>query len=121
MVSTYWHAERRCSDISNRLTPTVQFVEKISRCDESTYASHAKRWLSTLPSQLFADAPCVHSTPDTEMEPLLFSDEALINFVKKNSEKEAPVTINLGIYQDGTIGEAAQRQMTKLRQAIRGK
>lgn len=70
---------------------------------------------------LFADAPWVHSTPDSEMEPLLFSDEALIDFVKRNVEKEAPVTINLGIYQDGTIGEAAQRQMAKLRQAIRGK
>ena len=30
------------------------------------------------------------------------------------------MTINLGIYQDGTIGEAAQRQMSALRQAIRG-
>jgi hypothetical protein len=70
---------------------------------------------------LFADAPWVHSTPETEMEPLLFSDEALIDFVRRNIEKEAPVTINLGIYQDGAIGEAAQRQMAKLRQAIRGK
>lgn len=70
---------------------------------------------------LFADAPWVHSTPESEMEPLRFPDEALIDLVKRNSEKEAPVTINLGIYQDGTISEAAQRQMTALRRAIRGK
>lgn len=70
---------------------------------------------------LFADAPWVHSTPETEMESLRFSDAALIDFVRRNSEKEAPVTINLGVYQDGTIGEAAQRQMTALRRAIRGK
>ncbi len=69
---------------------------------------------------LFADAPWVHSLPDAEMEPLRFSDEALIDFVKKNTAKEVPVTINLGIYQDGTIGEAARRQMAALRQAIRG-
>ena len=69
---------------------------------------------------LFADAPWVHSLPDAEMEPLRFSDQSLIDFVRKNAEKEAAVTINLGIYQDGSIGEAARRQMTTLRQAIRG-
>ena len=69
---------------------------------------------------LFADAPWVHSLPDAEMEPLRFSDESLIDFVKKNAEQEAAVTINLGIYQDGSIGEAARRQMAALRQAIRG-
>ena len=69
---------------------------------------------------LFADAPWVHSLPDAEMEPLRFSDESLIDFVKKNAENEAAVTINLGIYQDGSIGEAARRQMAALRQAIRG-
>jgi hypothetical protein len=70
---------------------------------------------------LYADAPWVHSLPDTEMEPLRFSNQALIDFVKKNAESEAAVTINLGIYQDGSIGEAARRQMTALRHAIRGK
>ena len=70
---------------------------------------------------LFADAPWVHSVLDSEMEPLRFSDESLIEFVKKNAQNEAAVTINLGIYQDGSIGEAARRQMAALRQAIRGK
>ena len=70
---------------------------------------------------LYADAPWVHSLPDAEMEPLRFSDDSLIDFVKKNAEKEAAVTINLGIYQDGSIGEAARRQMAALRRAIRGK
>jgi hypothetical protein len=70
---------------------------------------------------LYADAPWVHSLPDAEMEPLRFSDDSLIDFVKKNAEKEAAVTINLGIYQDGSIGDAARRQMAALRQAIRGK
>jgi hypothetical protein len=69
---------------------------------------------------LYADAPWVHSLPDAEMEPLRFSDESLISFVKKNAEKEAAVTINLGIYQDGSIGDAARRQMAAVRQAIRG-
>ena len=69
---------------------------------------------------LYADAPWVHSLADAEMEPLRFSDESLIDFVKHNAAKEAAVTINLGIYQDGSIGEAARRQMAALRQAIRG-
>jgi len=69
---------------------------------------------------LFADAPWVHSAPNAEMEPLRFSDRDLIDFVRMNAKHHVPVTINLGIYQDGTIGEAARRQMTALRQAIRG-
>lgn len=70
---------------------------------------------------LFADAPWVHSVPNAEMEPLRLSDRDLIDFVKANAKHDVPVTINLGIYQDGTIGEAARRQMTALRQAIRGR
>ena len=94
--------------------------EIVRTCDEPLHCiGDCDRPAKPFPSVL-ADAPWVHSLPDAEMDPLRFSDEALIEFVKKNAEKEAAVTINLGIYQDGSIGEAARRQMAALRKAIRG-
>jgi hypothetical protein len=66
------------------------------------------------------DAPWVHSTPDAEMEPPRFSDAELIEFVQAARAKGSVVTINLGIFQDGSIGPAMLEQMRRLRRAIRG-
>jgi alpha-L-fucosidase len=70
---------------------------------------------------IMADAPWVHSKPDSEMEPPHFSNDRLIEFVKGCMAREGAVTINLGIYQDGKIGEATLKQMVGLRKAIRGR
>jgi hypothetical protein len=66
------------------------------------------------------DAPWVHSTPDAEMEPPRFSDAELIEFVQASRAKGSVVTVNLGIFQDGSIGAAMLEQMRRLRRAIRG-
>jgi hypothetical protein len=70
---------------------------------------------------LFADAPWVHSKPDSEMEPLLNKDEQLVKFIQDTMAKQGAVTVNLGVFQDGSIGRDAARQMEVVRRAVRGK
>jgi hypothetical protein len=70
---------------------------------------------------LIADAPWVHSKPDSEMEPLRFRDEQLVTFIQETMAKQGVVTINLGVFQDGSIGREAASQMTVVRRAVRGK
>jgi hypothetical protein len=69
---------------------------------------------------IMADAPWVHTKAESEMEAPRFKDDALIEYVRACMSRQGAVTINLGIYQDGSIGEATLRQMKVLRQAIRG-
>ncbi len=49
-----------------------------------------------------------------------FSTEDLIAYVKANMEHQAVTTINIGIYQDGTIEQSSLDMMRQLRRAIRG-
>jgi hypothetical protein len=70
---------------------------------------------------VFADAPWVHSKPESEMEPLRFRDEQLVKFIQETMAKQGVVTINLGVFQDGSIGREAARQMEVVRRAVRGK
>ncbi len=50
-----------------------------------------------------------------------FSAEDLIAHVKANMEHQAVTTINIGIYQDGTIEQSSLDTMRQLRHAIREK
>ena len=52
--------------------------------------------------------------------PPQFSTEDLIAYVKANVEHQAVTTINIGIYQDGTIEQSSLDMMRQLRRAIRG-
>lgn len=69
---------------------------------------------------LFLDAPWVHSAADSPMEKPRFSDRALIRYVRAMDAHHAAVTLNVGIFQDGTIGEATREQLNALRKAVRG-
>ena len=51
--------------------------------------------------------------------PPQFSTEDLIAHVKVNMEHQAVTTINIGIYQDGTIEQSSLDMMRQLRRAIR--
>jgi hypothetical protein len=51
--------------------------------------------------------------------PPQFSAEDLIAYVKANMEHQAVTTINIGIYQDGTIERSSFDMMRQLRRAIR--
>jgi hypothetical protein len=62
----------------------------------------------------------VHSEPGP-IPPPQFSGEDLIAYVKVNLEHQAVTTINIGIYQDGTIEKSSLDMMRQLRRAIRGK
>jgi Alpha-L-fucosidase len=53
--------------------------------------------------------------------PPQFSTEDLIAYVKANMEHQAVTTINIGIYQDGTIEQSSLNMMRQLRRAIREK
>jgi len=53
--------------------------------------------------------------------PPQFSAEDLIAHVKTNMEHQAVTTINIGIYQDGTIEQSSLDRMRQLRRAIREK
>jgi hypothetical protein len=49
-----------------------------------------------------------------------FSVVDLSAYVKANVEHQAVTTINIEIYQEGTIEETSRQMMRKLRQAIKG-
>jgi hypothetical protein len=67
--------------------------------------------LSMLPSW-------VHSETGP-IPPPQFSADDLITYVKANMEHQAVTTINIGIYQDGTIEQSSLEMMRQLRRAIR--
>jgi hypothetical protein len=69
--------------------------------------------LSMLPSW-------VHSETGP-IPPPQFSAVDLIAYVKANLEHQAVTTINIGIYQDGTIEQSSLDMMRQLRRAIREK
>jgi hypothetical protein len=53
--------------------------------------------------------------------PPQFSTEDLIAHVKANMKHQAVTTINIGIYQDGTIEQSSLEMMRQLRRAVREK
>lgn len=69
---------------------------------------------------LYLDAPWLHSTPNSPMEKPRFSDHALIGYVSAMHAHHAAVTLNVGIFQNGTIGKATMSQLIALRSAIWG-
>jgi hypothetical protein len=71
-------------------------------------------------SLLYLDAPWVHSRPDAEMEPPRFSDEVLASYVQSCMQNQGAVTVNLGVYQDASIGRQARQLMRSVRRKTRG-
>jgi hypothetical protein len=70
-------------------------------------------------SLLYLDAPWVHSRPESEMEPPRFTAEVLADYIRACMERQGVVTVNLGIFQDGTIGPEARRIMRQVRRSVR--
>ena len=70
-------------------------------------------------SAIKLDAPWFHITPDTDMEPPLYTAEQLIDYVKTCMQDQAVVSIGVGIFQDGTIGEGSRQILRQLRRAVR--
>lgn len=70
-------------------------------------------------SLVFLDAPWVHSKPDSEMEAPRLSAETLTTYIRACMEHQGVVTVNLGVFQDGSIGPEARTLMSTVRKAIR--
>jgi hypothetical protein len=65
------------------------------------------------------DRAWVHHRLDTEIPPPLYSDEETGSFVRTCNSHGAPMTFNVGIYQDGTMAEASVEQLNRLNRAMR--
>jgi hypothetical protein len=60
------------------------------------------------------DRRWVHTRLDTPIPPPLYTDEQVIRYVKTCNQHTAPMTFNVGIYQDGTMAEASVEQLHRL-------
>jgi len=60
----------------------------------------------------------VHTKRNTEIPSPLYSDEEVVAFVRTCNAHQAPMTFNIGIYQDGTMAPASVEQLRRLGAAI---
>ena len=70
---------------------------------------------------IFLDDPWVHGKPNSPIAPPRFETQELIRYVKECIAKKFVITMNLGIYQDGTVSSETLEQMKALRKSVRGK
>lgn len=66
------------------------------------------------------DAPWFHITQDKPMEPPRYTAAELAAYIRTCQRDRAPVTLGVGIYQDGTIGDQSLPVLRQLRKLIRG-
>ena len=62
-----------------------------------------------------------HGKLNPDIGPPVQTDQQLIDYVKACNAKGVVVSMNVGIYQDGTISPATAHQLRALREAIKGK
>jgi alpha-L-fucosidase len=67
---------------------------------------------------VIADDPWAHTARDTDIVAPLYKDEELIRYVKAVNALGGPVTINIGVYQDGTASPATLEQVRRLGRAL---
>lgn len=60
----------------------------------------------------------VHTKLNTPVPPPLYSDKQLADFVWQCNTNMAPMTFNVGIYQDGTMAKASIEQLHRLHEAL---
>lgn len=61
----------------------------------------------------------VHATRDSEIPKSHYADEQLLAFVRTCNAHEAPMTFNVGVYQDATLEPAAVEQLARLGKALK--
>jgi hypothetical protein len=69
---------------------------------------------------IYVDDPWLHGTKDTKIGPPLFTAAQLIDFIRDTNAKGGPVTMNIGVYQDGTFSRETLGELAAIRSAIRG-
>jgi alpha-L-fucosidase len=60
----------------------------------------------------------VHTRLNSEIPKPLYSDEEVISYVRECNAHQAPMTFNVGIYQDGTMAEASVEQLRRVGRAL---
>jgi len=61
-----------------------------------------------------------HEAMEAPIAPPRFTNERLIKYVQACMQLKVPVTLNMGIHQDGKLGEETVRQVVALRRQVRG-
>ena len=61
-----------------------------------------------------------HDRPDSAISPPLFTTDRLVDWIKACRQRDIVATINMGIYQDGSVSPETLAQMAAVRRAIRG-
>ena len=69
---------------------------------------------------IFLDDPWQHGYPDTDIDPPVFTDQQIIDYVQTCVAQKLVITMNIGITQDGKVSPATLEQMRALRRTIRG-
>jgi hypothetical protein len=64
------------------------------------------------------DRAWVHHQRDSEILPPLYSDKEITLFVRTCNSHQAPMTFNVGIYEDGTMAAASVEQLHRLGAAL---
>ncbi len=59
------------------------------------------------------DRGWIHAKLNTDLPGLLYSDEQVIAFVRKCNRYKAPITLGIGVYQDGSTSPQILKQMKK--------
>jgi len=66
------------------------------------------------------DRAWVHHRVNTEIPQPLYSDEEVVGYVRECNAHQAPMTFNVGIYQDGRMAETSVEQLRRLNVALKG-
>lgn len=67
------------------------------------------------------DRAWVHHRLDSAVPEPLYTDDQVIRFVRTCNRHQAPMTFNVGVYQDGTLAEASVEQLHRLSTALLGR
>jgi len=60
----------------------------------------------------------VHTRRNTEIARPLYSDDQVAAYVRQCNAHQAPMTFNVGIYQDGTLAQPSVEQLRRLDQSL---
>jgi hypothetical protein len=66
------------------------------------------------------DRAWVHAQMDSATPPPLYSDDDVASFVRTCNSHQAPMTFNVGVYQDGVLAPASMEQLRRVTRMIEG-
>ena len=77
----------------------------------SRYLDNGLQWFGWT---CLEDRAWVHTQRDTEVPQPLYPDDEVVTFVRTCNAHQAPMTFNVGIYQDGTLAGPSVDQLHRL-------